>query len=543
MKQSIHPINRLDRRERHDTLWRHKKQKFFLAIAIAFIMLQLLFLGLMAYIYGSLWNSESRYDRFHVLFLDFDHGLVGQTLNLAYQKLKGPSFPSFISQSTTEYPSPEAAFDAVRDGSFWAAVFANPGSSDRLAAALHGGLAAQSYDPSTAITYIWNGVRYPPFSDAVFQANFQKLVSVIRAEYLGLNGTFALQTINSTDEAAVHALFNPIHLSEVNIMPTTQGPRLLYNTISMVMPLLQQFFLLLIINGISHELQLYSKIPVHLSGLARLSISIVYDLIGSLCMVGYIWAFRETWSVTGSQFVLTWMVLWLLFHIHFVVLDTVTAFVPFPGIPFLLLIWIIINITSSLSPFEVSPGFYSWGYALPAYEAYTILTDIWSSGSAPQIHRALPILFCWWIAGLGAATYGHVHRCHKAWMLERKLGESSKSRAQEAPEDNAFESGNFTALEMTPSEQLVEAVNAYRSAYGPSVPVPLYLARMFALFPKNETPAQQKAQQQRPPRRMEDQSFGEETDQDRDHEIETINGVPINRIPTAKSQGASSGGF
>ena len=45
------------------------------------------------------------------------------------------------------------------------------------------------------------------------------------------------------------------------------------------------------------------------------------------------------------------MLLWLLHHIHFVVLDTVTAFLPLPAIPFVLLTWIIININ------EVNPDF------------------------------------------------------------------------------------------------------------------------------------------------------------------------------------------
>jgi hypothetical protein len=142
-------------------------------------------------------------------------------------------------------------------------------------------------------------------------------------------------------------------------MPTKQATKLFYNTVSLdPMPVLQNFFYLLVLNGISFELQLYSKLPLHISGLVRLSLSVVYDLLASVSLTGYIWAFRESWSVTIDQFVLTWMILWLLFHIHYLYLDACTAFFPLPALPFILLTWIIINITSTISPFEINPTFY-----------------------------------------------------------------------------------------------------------------------------------------------------------------------------------------
>ena len=147
-------------------------------MAIVFVMLQILFICVMSYLYGSIWRSSTRYDRFSVLFLDFDGGVIGQALKLAYQKLQAPNFPSLIQQSVQDYPSPEVALAAVKAGRWWAAVYSDLGASDRLAAALKGGTAAQAYDPSQALTYVWNEVRYPPFSDEVFQANFEMLAPV-----------------------------------------------------------------------------------------------------------------------------------------------------------------------------------------------------------------------------------------------------------------------------------------------------------------------------------------------------------------------------
>jgi len=54
-------------------------------MAVVFVMLQILFIGVMAYLYGSIWKSSMRYHRFKILYLDFDGGVVGQALTQAYQ--------------------------------------------------------------------------------------------------------------------------------------------------------------------------------------------------------------------------------------------------------------------------------------------------------------------------------------------------------------------------------------------------------------------------------------------------------------------------
>ena len=482
MKQSVQSAGRLSRQERHESFWQGRKKKFFLIMMIVFIALQILFIGVMAYLYGSIWRSSSRFYHFNVLFVDLDGGVIGQALQNAYQQVKAPHFPSLISKTVQEYPSPEAALSAVRKGKWWAAVYSNPGASDRLAAAYLGGPDAQTYDPLQALTYVWNEVRYPPISDEAFQANFELLGQATRLAYNKANGTSALNGINRNDEAAIQILLNPIGISNINIMPTSQGSKLFYNSVSMVMPQLQQFFFLLILNGISHEMQLYSKLPIHVSGLVRLGLSLTYDLVAALCMTGYIWGYRENWNVNANQFVLTWMLLWLLHHVHFVVLDTVTAFLPLPAIPFVLLTWIIINITASITPWEINPGFYKWGYALPANEAYTVLTDIWSSGSVPQLYRSLPILFSWWVAGLSAATYGHIYRCHKAWTQVQKIEELEKSSLPQSDIHRGSHSGDDdNILRLTPSQRLLEAVEIYRDTYGPSVPMPSKIENLFGL--------------------------------------------------------------
>lgn len=90
-------------------------------------------------------------------------------------------------------------------------------------------------------------------------------------------------------------------------MPTPQGSRVLFNTVSMVFPIIQQFFFLMALNGISTQYKLYSRLRLSYAMGMRVLLSTLYTFISSLVMVGYIWAFRENWGVTAGMFFLSWV--------------------------------------------------------------------------------------------------------------------------------------------------------------------------------------------------------------------------------------------
>ena len=477
MLQTLSPSHRLSRQQRQEPFWRQRKRKFILTTFIISILLQLLFLGVMSWLYGSVWRSAYRVHNFKVLYINYDGGVVGKSLEAAYQMVRGPSFPSFEQHSPLEYPTIHDCVEAVRRTDYWGAFVVNGNASYSLTQALQSGTAAEHYHPTNALTYVWNEVRYPPLSDEFFGSNFAMLVQTTRLAFNKLNGTGALSLTDSNRLATLQVLLNPILGTEINIMPTTQTDKLFFNTVSMVMPILMQFFLLLVLNGLSRELQIYSRLPLHVSGGIRIILASTFDCIAACCMIGYIWAFRETWPVTGTQYVLSWMVIWLLMFIHFLVLDAFTAFLPLPVLPFFLLTWIIINICSSISPFEANPGFYRIGYMFPANEAYTTLTDIWSGGAVPQLYRTLPVLFSWLIVAAAVAILAHFYRCHKAWEEDAKVEEATRKIVAQGQVGR--ESGSDPVLRLTPSQVLLQSAEAYRSVYGPSVAPPTDLWKMF----------------------------------------------------------------
>lgn len=216
----------------------------------------------------------------------------------------------------------------------------------------------------------------------------------------------------------MQALLDPIQATEINLKVTEQGARVLYNTASVVMPVIQQFFFMMALNGISSQFHILTKLGWHANGLLRMCIPAAYTFVGALCMIAYIWSSRESWEVNGNQFALSWMIIWLYMHINFLIMDILTTFIPMQFMPFCVLTWAILNVASTISPFELSLGFFHWGYALPVHETYQVLVQIWSDGCDSQLHRALPIMFSWWIVALATATFSVHYRCNTAVAAE-----------------------------------------------------------------------------------------------------------------------------
>lgn len=108
-------------------------------------------------------------------------------------------------------------------------------------------------------------------------------------------------------------------------------------------------------------------------GSIQFVVGAVYSCGSALGTTGYIWAFREDWEVPGKAFAETWMLLWLMMHIYYLMSDTATAFLPTPVMPFLVVTFPFLSITSANSPSEVTPGFYRWSQSLPAFETLQML--------------------------------------------------------------------------------------------------------------------------------------------------------------------------
>lgn len=401
------------------------------AASINVLLLQFLFLGLFCYLFGSLFQQTTHVHNMNILFVDYDGGAIGSAVRAANQQLKSPGFPSLIEQPPPDYPQTTKIDNAVCNIKYWAALYVVSNASDRLAAALGGGSAASAYNQSNILFIVWNQARYPTVADASIYGSVESLSQAARVAFTQAGGKQIIQALNSSDPGAIAVFSNPWTLSSINIQPTTQGSRLVYNTLVIILILIQEFFFLGSINGLYQQFRLYTLVASHRIAIVRLILSGVYTFLGSLCTTGAIWAFRHGWHVNGSQFVLNWMTLWLFAHLNFLVLDVFSIWVSPPFVPMALISWVVLNVTSILLPFELSPGFYRWGYALPAHSVFQVLVDNWSGGCNPQLNFALPVMFAYEVIGLVLSCIGVYRRAHYA-SIKQEVDEKQLQERVEA---------------------------------------------------------------------------------------------------------------
>ncbi|POR34545.1 Nitrosoguanidine resistance protein SNG1 [Tolypocladium paradoxum] len=410
---------------------RVNRVKFFKAASLNFVLLLLLFLGLFCYMFGALFQEESRTHSLQILWVDYDGGIVGDAVRDAYKTLQSDGFPTLIERPTSEFPSKSDLREAVCSTNYWAALYTSPRASESLGLAISGSDASQ-FNRSNMLSFIWNEASYPTVMDSLIASNLHTLSDGARVAYIARNGTSAFSTIPPNNPAAISAFTNPWTLSSINIQPTTQGTRAVYNTIVIVLILIQDFFYLGAINGLGVKFKIYSRISPTRIILVRDIISGTYTMVGSLLVTCALWAFKAHWNVSGKQFALTWMILWLLAHVNFLTLDVFTIWIPPQYVPMALISWVVINITSIIYPFDLSSPFYRWGYALPAHAAYEALTDNWSSGCAPHLYYALPVLFAYELSGLFWTSLGVYRRCHYTVVTEETAQEAMRMRVEAA---------------------------------------------------------------------------------------------------------------
>jgi len=414
-------------------------------VAKNFSLLQLLFFALFAYTFGALYQQNSLTHNLNIVFVDYDNGPIGEAVRTAYRALQRDTFPTLIERPAADFPSPPDLESSVCSIDYWAALYVSDGASDRLRGALAGGPPAQAYDRSDALTFIWNEARYSITNDALVASNLQKLSAEARVAYTTGNGTGNISSVAGAD--ALSVLVNPWELSSVNILATTQGSRAIYNTIVIILILIQEFFYLGTINGMYAGYKIYTKIHPARIIVVRNAISLAYCLVGSLCTIGAIFAFRSGWDVGATQFGLSWMAMWLFAHLNFLTLDVFTIWLPHPYIPMALITWVILNVTSILLPFELSPAFYRVGYAMPAHEIYQILVDIWSRGCNPRLHVALPVMFAWEVASFSLSALGVFRRSHYAELEQERAAAQFQERLDAAVEFQRTRSGKLREAE------------------------------------------------------------------------------------------------
>ncbi len=393
-----------------------------LGVATVVIALSVLvvFLANMAYLFGSTFQQTQRNHSFTIAAVsyDTDDSIVWNAFMQAYDWLRSGSFPSLVVVPSSSYSDPTQLVTAVREQEYWGALYIHPGASSRLAAAVAG--QSQSYNASDAVTYIWNEIRYPSVAASVIQAGILRLQATAEKVFqAGAAQQLLYDTNTSFPQTAVTSYLAPFTATGINVSPAPQAEKAFYDTVVMAMSIIQQNVFLIAFTGVSRASGLFSR-PFKTSATWALLVGLVYTLFGSLMTTGYMWAFREDWAVTGAQFCITWMALWLVQHIYYQLLDGTLALLPIQFFSFLLVTFVFLNVAATVFPLEAAPGFFVWSHALPGYQVLQLLLNVWTRGSH-KLDEALAVLFAWWVVSGSYAAVGTLKKSQAA----RKQGGSA----------------------------------------------------------------------------------------------------------------------
>jgi hypothetical protein len=153
------------------------RKAFFKAALINFAILQVVFLSLFAYIFGSLFQQAGHTHNIKILYVDYNsdsnrQSAIGSAMNAAYQELQSSTFPTIVQAPPNKFPISGNLETTVCGAIYWAAIYTSPGASLRLQNALAtGGTIAESYNRSNILTYILNEARYSTIADSTILAN------------------------------------------------------------------------------------------------------------------------------------------------------------------------------------------------------------------------------------------------------------------------------------------------------------------------------------------------------------------------------------
>jgi len=272
-----------------------------------------------AHLYGIFYRQGSHTKQGQVALVDFDGGAFGQSLIRAAASLNQTyGYPTYTVIDSTS-TSPDAVQHSVRQGKYWAAIYALEGATQRFNSTIQSG---DSYDAGQTYVYITLEARYYTFYVSNF---YQTTLAVTGAAGAILQESFVspiLSMLSASDLASQSvrdAIMEPSSAAQVDIASDyfQFDNKAFLNTVGTVFCMLPQFFFLMALNGIAGGLGLYATKTGWHHVRWRFLIGAIWPLLMSLSLAGWVFAFRGTGRVEASTFFAFLAVTWVFEMINF----------------------------------------------------------------------------------------------------------------------------------------------------------------------------------------------------------------------------------
>ncbi|CAK7221165.1 Folylpolyglutamate synthetase [Sporothrix bragantina] len=350
--------------------------------------------------------------------VDYDGAAVGQALLTAVAATSSAgqlaTNPVYRVVSADDYTA-EDVQRAVFKGYYWGAIYATAGATANFEAAVKAtsnvtsdalSTTVAEYDPAGAYMLVGNSARYAAFYPTVVLSNLEAVAADARlsflqttvADYLLNASNSGTATTTQTLTAAQMAVaLDPVGYTIVDTSygSFTFGDRAVFNTLLIVVVVLNQFFFLMSLNSLAMAFGRYKNVRKTEYFRWRLGLSVGWTFLCSLFLTAWQLIFIESYPVTAGMFFALWTLYFAFSLIVFDVFDTAMAFVPAPYFSFFMFTWMITNVTSAGCPIELSSFFYRVSWFFPAHAMWLAEQHIYSQGGAYPLTDSLPILAAW----------------------------------------------------------------------------------------------------------------------------------------------------
>ncbi|RDB16010.1 Nitrosoguanidine resistance protein SNG1 [Hypsizygus marmoreus] len=320
--------------------------------------------------WGALWKTPVH--NLNGWVIDFDGGRVGQTV---VQALTSPEASQLGKVTWTAVPASQfpdglgQLGNAVVNEQTWVAIAIHAGSTARLQASYASPNA--SYTGTDTITVYAAEARNENAYRSLIRPSAQAALEQISQTFAIQSAAQLASSANLTALLATspQTVITPIGYTVHNLAPFDMPVASAVTFVGLIYQLILSFFVVMI----SFTAREHSRLNQHLtlrslivtrfvsSFTAYFFVSLFYALLSLAFQLDFTRKFGH------SGFLVFWMLNWVGMLSVGLALESLMTLLTPRGIPFFMILWIIINVSVCFLPIEVLPIFFRYGYAMPFY--------------------------------------------------------------------------------------------------------------------------------------------------------------------------------
>lgn len=324
--------------------------------------------GIFPILYGSFYKTPAR--KLPGWIVDFDGGIVGQAVITGLAAPNPFSLVNWSVMPASQFPGGvNEVANNVAEEKTWVAVTVNSGASSRLSAALASPNA--SYDGSQAISVYGAEARNENAYRGILIPSAQAGLTIVSTQFAMQSARMVSNssTVSQLMSTSPQTLVTPIYFNIFNLRPFDQPVASVVVFVGLLFVLILSFFIVMIGFVAREKTNLRRLLTYRSLVQLRLATSFIAYFILSLfdSLLALAFQLNVNKKFGHGGFMVFWMVNFLGMCTMGLAMEGPLSLLGPPGLPFLFLIWILVNVAVCAFPIEVLPVIYRYGYAMPFY--------------------------------------------------------------------------------------------------------------------------------------------------------------------------------